>query len=66
MNLLSKAKANPTTSFVSILAVISNAWNMLAENADLLSIPSKWIAIGTVVLAIGMMAYNQITNPSAK
>jgi len=66
MNLLSKAKANPTTSFVLILAVISNAWNMLAENADLLSIPSKWIAIGTVVLAIVMMAYNQITSTTSK
>ena len=66
MNLLSKAKANPTTSFVSILAVISNAWNMLAENASLFGISSKAIAIGTVVLAIGMMAYNQLTSTTSK
>jgi len=57
-----KAKRNPLTTLLTITTIVSTAWSYLTENAELLSIPSKWIAIGTAVITIAMMVYNQLNN----
>jgi len=57
-----KAKRNPLTTLLTIITIVSTAGNYLSENAELLGIPSKWIAIGTAVITIAMMVYNQLNN----
>jgi len=51
-------KNNPTTTFVAVVAAISNVWNLAAENASILGIGSKTIAIGSLVLTGAMLVYN--------
>lgn len=60
MNLV---KRNPLTTIVVVLTIISNIWSLVTENAELLSIGSRTIAIGTLILTAIMITYNTITNP---
>lgn len=53
-------KNNPTTTFVAVVAAISNVWNLAADNAQILGIGSKTIAIGTLALTAIMLVYNTV------
>lgn len=53
-------KNNPTTTFVAVLTAITSVWNLAAENAEILGISGKAIAIGGLVLTATMMVYNTL------
>lgn len=62
MNILKSAKKNPGTTVLAVITAITNVWNLVSENAELFGIGSKTLAIGSLVLTVAMMVYNQFTN----
>lgn len=64
MNIQKAIKKNPKTSIVTVIAIVTTAWNMFGENAELFGVPAKTIAIGSAILAIVAMAVNQFSNNS--
>lgn len=55
-------KNNPVTTFVAVVTAITNVWNLAAENAQLLGIGSKTLAIGSLVLTGVMLVYNTLNS----
>jgi len=53
-------KNNPVTTFVAVVTAITNVWNLAAENAQLLGIGGKTLAIGSLILTGAMLVYNTL------
>ena len=64
MNIEKSVKKHPKTSMVTIIAIVTTAWNMFSENAELFGVSGKTIAIGSAVLAIVAMVFNQLNSGS--
>lgn len=58
-------KNNPVTTFVAVVTAITNVWNLAVDNAALLGIGGKTIAIGSLVLTAAMVVYNTL-KPASK